>query len=100
MYCLDLDNTISALLQVESVDESDPFAALPQNIDRERFILFYRIMTAHTTGEIADIPTEVIISMWENASEYGAFFEHRTHPVMCAANTLRQVKSITRRRIL
>lgn len=99
MFYLDTDKAVAAVNDAESVG-TGLFDGLPSDIDKDKFHMFYRIMTAETPEEIADISTEDVISLWEFVPRFSPYFEGKGNPLSNGFSILDNTKSIIRRRIL
>ena len=99
MYLLNLEGAVTAFKNVKEVDTD--FVNLPDDIDREKFMLFLRIMKAEAPADISDISTEEIISLYEHLAVFSRYFGERFDYLRAYRNDLRNKRAVRlKRRIL
>jgi len=72
MYLLNLEGAVAAFRKAESVDKD--YISLPENIDREKFMLFMRVMEAEKPADISDISTTDLIGLYEHLAVFSCYF--------------------------
>lgn len=98
MYVLNLEKAIQMVKSSESVPLQG--MVLPDEIDKDKFETFFRIMEASAPEDIEDISLEEIISMWNYLNEFVPLFEEKECLASMALRQLPSKHSVMRRRIL
>jgi len=99
MYLLNLEGAVAAFTKAEGVDEN--FITLPSSIDREKFMLFMRIMKAENPADISDISTTDLMALYEHLAVFSTYFGEKTdylHKYRQEVSTKKAVR--LRRRVL
>lgn len=92
MFLLNVEDAIAGFKAADDCKETIPY--LEESVDREKFMLFLRIMKAKCPSDISDISVEEIISLYTHIADFSEYFREKPSYVSIYQNRIKNASTV------